>query len=172
MLLLLFFYINHWFNVSFKKNCLFVSQILFGKSARTTPHVVQQIKVKFASNLQCRENASKPATITDKVICAGNSTGNRNACKGDRCSPIVVSKIFHMRQFAKLSSKCEDHFFNSSNSKPRFTNISNCMLFKDEKFGHVLSSSAVRQNRHVTFWTGRSGQLVLTNDMCSRLVTN
>lgn len=97
-----FFYINHWFNVSFKKNCLFVSQILFGKSARTTPHVVQQIKVKFASNLQCRENASKPATITDKVICAGNSTGNRNACKGDRCSPIVVSKILHMRQFAKL----------------------------------------------------------------------
>lgn len=66
--------------------------ILFGKSARTTPHVVQQIKVKFASNLQCRENASKPATITDKVICAGNSTGNRNACKGDRCSPIVVKR--------------------------------------------------------------------------------
>ena len=69
----------------------FVSQILFGKSARATLHVLQQIKVEFASNVQCRENASKPATITDKVMCAGNSTGNRNACKGDRCSPIVVS---------------------------------------------------------------------------------
>ena len=77
-----------------------------------------------------------------------------------------------MIQFPKLSSKCEDHFFNSSNSKPHFTNISHCTLFKDEQLGHVLSSSAVRQNRHVTFWTGRSGQLVLTNDMCSMLVTH
>lgn len=63
-----------------------------GKSARRALHVVQQIQVKFRSNQQCRENAHNPATITDRVICAGNSSANEDACKGDRGSPLVVKR--------------------------------------------------------------------------------
>ena len=78
-------------NVASNYVLFIVLQEKLGKSARRALHVVQQIQVKFRSNQQCRENAHNPATITDRVICAGNSSANEDACKGDRGSPLVVS---------------------------------------------------------------------------------
>ena len=52
--------------------------------------VLQQMQAKFTSHQRCRENATNPAVITDKVVCAGNSSENRGACKGDSGSPLVV----------------------------------------------------------------------------------
>lgn len=55
------------------------------------PHtVLQQIQIVFASSQQCKVNASSPADITERTICAGDPTGGKNDCKGDGGSPLVV----------------------------------------------------------------------------------
>lgn len=79
------------------KSCVITG---WGSSRRVSPDdlagppnaVLQQIQLKFASHKDCRENATNAAAINEKVVCAGNSSGERDACKGDSGSPLVVRR--------------------------------------------------------------------------------
>ncbi|XP_078357588.1 complement C2-like [Oculina patagonica] len=79
------------------KSCVIAG---WGSSRRVSPDdlagppnaVLQQIQIKFVSHKNCRENATNAEVITDKVVCAGDSRGEKDACKGDSGSPLVVRR--------------------------------------------------------------------------------
>lgn len=60
------------------------------KPAGGTHPLLHQVEIPFVSHSVCRPASS--FSITDRMVCAGDGTGQRDACKGDSGSPLVVKR--------------------------------------------------------------------------------
>ncbi|XP_055021983.1 trypsin [Boleophthalmus pectinirostris] len=59
------------------------------------PSVLQTVKLPIVSSEQCNSSMSYNGSITKHMICAGYSTGGKDACQGDSGGPLVCDGLLY-----------------------------------------------------------------------------
>ncbi|XP_022919497.1 trypsin-7-like [Onthophagus taurus] len=60
----------------------------------SSPSQLQAVRVTVVSNAACGEAYGRNS-ITDRMMCAGESSGGKDACQGDSGGPLVVNGKLH-----------------------------------------------------------------------------